>query len=126
MEPDTKVGLIVFGHGSSIEQANEGVRRVAEETARRCGLRLWEAAFLELAEPDLEKAVGALVEKGAGRIVVAPYFLTMGVHLQRDLPRIVQGISARHPSVNLVCSPPLDRHPGLVDILADQVRQTIA
>ena len=126
MGPDTKVGLIVFGHGSSIEQANKGVRRVAEETARRCGLSLWEAAFLELAEPDLEKAVGALVDKGAGKIVVAPYFLTMGVHLRRDLPRIVQEIAARHPSVNLVCSPPLDRHPGLVDILADRVRQTIA
>ncbi len=125
MEPEKKVGLIVFAHGSSIEQANEGVRRVAEATARRCGLFLWEAAFLELAQPNLEKAVGALVEKGAGKIVVAPYFLTMGVHLQRDLPNIMQEISARHPNVNLVCSPPLDRHPGLVDILADRVQQTI-
>ena len=120
------MGLIVFGHGSSIEQANEGVRRVAEATARRCGLSLWEAAFLELAQPNLEKAVAALVEKGAGKIVVAPYFLTMGVHLQRDLPNIMQEISARHPNVNLICSPPLDRHPGLVDILADRVQQTIA
>ena len=119
------MGLIVFGHGSSIEQANEGVRRVAEATARRCGLSLWKAAFLELAQPNLEKAVAALVEKGAGKIVVAPYFLTMGVHLQRDLPNIMQEISARHPNVNLVCAPPLDRHPGLVDILADRVQQTI-
>ena len=125
MEPETKVGLIVFAHGSSIDQANEGVRRVAEQTALRCCLSLWEAAFLELAEPNLEKAVGALVEKGAGKIVVAPYFLMMGVHLQRDLPRIMQAISTKHPSVNLVCSPPLDRHPGLVDILADRVQQTI-
>jgi sirohydrochlorin ferrochelatase len=126
VEPEKKVGLIVFGHGSSIEQANEGVRRVAERTARRCRLSLWEAAFLELAQPSLESAVGTLVRKGAGKIVVAPYFLTMGVHLQRDLPRIIEVISTKHPGVNLVCSPPLDRHPALVDILADRVQQTIA
>lgn len=118
-----EVGLIVFGHGSRIEEANESVRSVAEATALHCGISLWVAAFLELARPNLEQAVRALVNKGASKIVVAPYFLTMGVHLQRDLPCIMQKIEAQNPEIDFVCSSPLDQHPGLVDILADRVQQ---
>lgn len=120
------LGLVVFAHGSSVAEANEAVRQVAGETARRCGFSLWEPAFLELAQPDLVAAVGLLVAKGAKKIVVAPYFLTMGIHLQRDLPLIVEEASRAHPHVEVACSPPLDGHPALVDILAARVAQVLA
>ena len=130
MEPLEKVsngvGLIVFAHGSSVAEANEAVRQVAGETARRCGFSLWEPAFLEQAEPNLVAAVGLLVAKGAKKIVVAPYFLTMGIHLQRDLPRIVEEASRAHPDVEVACSPPLDGHAALVEILAARVAQVLA
>ena len=120
------VGLVVFAHGSSVAAANEAVRQVASETARRCGFSLWEPAFLEQAEPNLVAAVGLLVAKGAKKIVVAPYFLTMGIHLQRDLPLIVKEASRAHPHVEVACSPPLDGHPALVDILAARVAEVLA
>ncbi len=126
MSPDRETGLIVFAHGSRIEQANEAVRRVAEAAAARCGVVHWEAAFLELAAPDLEAAVRSLAEKGVRRIVVTPYFLTMGVHLQQDLPRLLKEISGTCPGTELLCSPPLDGHPALIDILIERARQTLA
>ena len=99
---------------------------MASETARRCGFSLWEPAFLEQAEPNLVAAVGLLVAKGAKKIVVAPYFLTMGIHLQRDLPLIVKEASRAHPHVEVACSPPLDGHAALVDILAARVAEVLA
>ncbi len=120
------VGLVVFAHGSSVAEANEAVRQVAGETARRCGFSLWEPAFLELAEPNLVAAVGLLAARGAKKIVVAPYFLTMGIHLQRDLPLIVEEASRAHPHVEVACSPPLDGHPALVEILAARIAQVLA
>ncbi len=120
------VGLVVFAHGSSVADANEAVRRVARETAKRCGFSLWEPAFLEQAEPNLIAAVGLLADRGARKIVVAPYFLTMGIHLQRDLPLIVEQASRLHPSVEIACSPPLDGHPALVEILAARVDEVLA
>jgi len=120
------LGLIVFAHGSSVAEANEAVRRAAGETARRCRIPLWETAFLELAQPDLASAVRSLSARGAGRIIVTPYFLTMGIHLQRDLPRILDEISQAHPGIDLVCSPPLDGHPALIDILAERAHQAIS
>ncbi len=126
MAANGTMGLIIFAHGSSVVDANEAVRRTAEMAAERCGVAMWETAFLELAEPDLEAAVRTLLERGAKKIIVAPYFLTMGVHLSIDLPRILAGIRETLPGVDVVETPPLDGHPALVDILADRARALIS
>ncbi len=115
----------MFAHGSSVAEANEAVRRAASEAAVRCGISLWEAAFLELAQPDLAAAVESLSEKGAARIIVTPYFLTMGIHLQRDLPHLLEEILRSHPGLQLACAPPLDGHPALIDILTERAHQAI-
>jgi sirohydrochlorin ferrochelatase len=117
--------LIIFAHGSRVVEANEAVRRVAGAAAARCGISLWETAFLELASPDLAEAVRSLVQQGVRRIVVAPYFLTMGIHLQRDLPQLLAEVAAQQPGIELLSSPPLDGHPGLAEILADRARETL-
>ena len=118
-------GLIIFAHGSSVTEANEAVRRTAKKAAERCGVAIWEVAFLELAEPDLETAVQSLSARGARKIVVAPYFLTMGVHLKKDLPRILARIREATPGVEVVETKPLDGHPALIGVLADRTREFI-
>ena len=123
MQTNGRPALIVFAHGSRVEGANEAVRRVAAQAAERSGFELWETAFLELAAPDLPTAVAGLTARGARRIIVTPYFLTMGMHLTEDLPRILESIAAQHPGVELECAPPLDGHPALVEILTDRARQ---
>lgn len=123
MVPESRIGLIVFAHGSRVVEANEAVRRTAAAAAERCGIDLWQAAFLELAEPTLESAVDALTVRGANKIIVTPYFLTMGIHLQRDLPELLRLIATKRPGLDIVQSPPLDGHPALVDILTDRARQ---
>jgi sirohydrochlorin ferrochelatase len=114
-------GVIVFAHGSRIESANEAVRSVAADLARASGHSHVVAAFLELGEPSLETAACRLAEAGLPRIVILPYFLTLGLHMDRDLPRIVQQVQQAHPAVQVVVAPPLDGHPGLVGILADRL-----
>tara|TARA_Y100000588_G_C14280064_1_gene936605 strand:+ start:4343 stop:4732 length:390 start_codon:yes stop_codon:yes gene_type:complete len=126
MSPDgQQMGLIVFAHGSTVPEANEAVRKVAEKTAQRCGLKFWSQAFLEPIQPDLATAVQRLSQEGVQKIVVTPYFLTMGVHLQKDLPRILERVSSDYPSIEIVCSPSLDGNPALVDILVRYVEQAL-
>src|SRR5690242_19153466 len=79
-----------------------------------------EAAFLEGGTPDLSAAVAALAERGARRVIVLPYFLTLGLRLQRDLPKLVEQAGTAHPEVRLEVAPPLDGHPALVTILLDR------
>ncbi|MBK9169187.1 MAG: CbiX/SirB N-terminal domain-containing protein [Bryobacterales bacterium] len=120
------LGIVVFGHGSSVPSANEAVRAVAARMAEEGGLPLVEAGFLELGKPDLPGAVDRLVERGATRILVVPYFLTLGIHLQRDLPRIVEGISRIHQGMEIRVTPPLDGHPALSAILVERAREADA
>ena len=118
-------GIVVWAHGSRIESANEAVRLVARELARTGGFLLVEAAFLELGHPDMEEAVARLADQGALRVIILPYFLTLGTHLERDLPRIVQAVAERHPGIELRVSGPLDGHPGLVRILIDRAGEAL-
>jgi sirohydrochlorin ferrochelatase len=114
-------GVIVFAHGSSVESANDAVRAVAAEAARLASFPDYEVAFLDF-PPRLDDAVERLTARGAGRILVIPYFLTLGIHLQRDLPRIVERLEREHPGVRITVTAPLDGHPALAAILADRAR----
>jgi len=116
-------GIIIFGHGSRIESANEAVRQVAAEVASAGGYAAVESAFLELGEPDLEEAVDRLARRGVARILVIPYFLTAGTHLERDLPVLVASARKSHPDIEIRTAPPLDGHPALVRILLDRARE---
>jgi sirohydrochlorin ferrochelatase len=115
-------GFIVFAHGSRIESANQAVRDVAQQMALS-GRHIVEPAFLELGEPDLAGAAERLLSLGATRIIVIPYFLTLGTHLQRDLPRLVENVSRTHQNIQMQVTSPLDGHPALVEALLDRASE---
>jgi sirohydrochlorin ferrochelatase len=118
-------GIIVFAHGSRIELANDGVRSLAAALARAGRFPHVEPAFLELGEPDLAGAVATLAARGVERIVVIPYFLTLGVHLERDLPQLVAALAASHPGIAIRVTPPLEGHPALLEILLDRCSEVL-
>ncbi len=120
MKDTSETGYVVFAHGSSVASANDAVRVVAAEFARREGHPAVEVGFLEGGRPDLAGAVALLAGRGIGNIVVIPYFLTLGTHLQRDLPKLVEQARAAHPGVRIQVTPPLDGHPALLEALADR------
>jgi sirohydrochlorin ferrochelatase len=115
-------GFIVFAHGSRIESANQAVRDIA---ARMAGSRgeIVEPAFLELGEPDLSGAAARLVARGVSQIIVIPYFLTLGTHMQRDLPRLAQDAALRNGGVEITVTSPLDGHPALLEALLDRASE---
>ena len=119
-------GIIVFAHGSRVESANQAVRDVVAAIARPLGpFEHVETAFLELGRPDLNEAAARLVAAGVGRIVVIPYFLTLGLHLERDLPRLLDETAVHFPGVEFSATAPLDGHPALARILLDRARQAL-
>ena len=117
-------GFVVFAHGSKLEAANEAVRAVSASLAASAD-RVVETAFLELGNPDLPGAVRRLVARGAERVVVIPYFLTLGRHVEQDLPRIVKEIAREHGAVPIEVTPPLDGHPALLEVLLARAREAL-
>jgi sirohydrochlorin ferrochelatase len=119
-------GFIVFAHGSRVESANQAVRDVAARMAAS-GKHVVEPAFLELGKPDLAGAAKRLEADGASRIIVIPYFLTLGTHLQRDLPKLVRdAASSLGGKIPMEVTSPLDGHPALLEALLDRASEALA
>ncbi len=115
--------LLLIAHGSRQEEANADLYHVVAELRRRGPYAVVEASFLELAEPTADQAADRCVARGAARVIVLPYFLSAGVHVQRDLTAICRRLSDRHPQVAFHLAEPLGRHPLLLEIVADRARQ---
>lgn len=96
---------------------------MSAELARRGGYEAVETAFLESGQPDLRGAVEILAGCGIQRVIVIPYFLTLGMHLKRDLPRLVEELRAVHPGIEIRVTAPLDGHPALIDALVGRARE---
>ncbi|MBI4458889.1 MAG: CbiX/SirB N-terminal domain-containing protein [Acidobacteria bacterium] len=121
-EPVT--AILIFAHGSAVPEANQSVVRLAEEVSRRTNSPA-ACAFLELAQPDLAATVAGFVATGIRRIVVIPYFLSMGVHVRQDLPRLIEQQRALFPKVEILVGQSLESHPGMAEVVLDRVRETL-
>ena len=119
---DPSTVLILFAHGSKVPQANKAVMHLAGQIANRAGCPAI-AAFLEIADPDLPVAMNRAAGLGAKRVIIVPYFLTLGVHMQRDLPEIIRRQQPLHPEVEFRIAQPLEGHPCLPDALLDRMRE---
>ena len=93
------------------------------EALRGRGHEVVEASFLELAGPDIEEGGRRCVERGAGRVVLVPYFLSAGVHVRRDLAEARARLAGRFPGVEFRLAEPLGRHPLLLDVVAERARE---
>jgi sirohydrochlorin ferrochelatase len=116
--PQTAVLLIA--HGSRRPDANADLAYLVGQLRDRSRFPLVEGSFLELAEPTVAQAAARCVEQGAERILLVPYFLSAGVHVQRDLAGLRDELSRRYPAVNVRLAEPLGRHPLLVDVVSER------
>ena len=58
-------------------------------------------AFLEFASPSIPEAIKNCSEMGANRVTVLPYFLSAGVHINRDIPEEVNKASQNFPNLEI-------------------------
>ncbi|MGH9377063.1 MAG: sirohydrochlorin chelatase [Terriglobia bacterium] len=120
-ESRTKTGILLFAHGSRVEEANRGVHDLARKVQELGNISYVRAAFLEMGQPDLAAAVAQAVQSGFDRIVVIPYFLTPGVHLRRDLPELLARQKQLYPALQIEAGEPLEGHPLLPSLILDRV-----
>lgn len=120
-----KTGILLFAHGSSMEEANRAVHELARQIQETGPYDYVRTAFLELAHPNLESALTQAVDAGLRRIIVIPYFLTTGIHLQRDLPSLVAPQKEKFPDVEIVVGRALEGHPLVVSIILERVREAM-
>ncbi len=118
--------VLLFAHGSSVDEANRGVHVLARQVQALGPFAFVRAAFLEQAQPDLATAIAQAVAAGHLRIIILPYFLTLGIHLRRDLPKLIEMEKARNPRMEIEVGQSLEGHPLMPSIILGRAQETLA
>lgn len=113
--------LLLVGHGSrsadgvsAYWQFADAVQAEAPEMRLGCG-------FIELAEPDLDTAIGRLVEAGATSVVAVPLVLLGAGHMKNDGPAALARARARHPKVVFGYARELGIHPVPLEVARERI-----
>ncbi len=111
--------LLLVAHGSRREASNEEVRQLTSQLGTQAGDRYQSVscAFLELAEPSIPDGIEACIQAGAEEVIVLPYFLSAGRHVQEDIPREVAGKQQQYPQIPIRLAPYLGSADGISDLL---------
>jgi len=120
---DGDTAVVVLGHGSRAAEAQKLLAWVAEGISRRIHCPVL-AASLQFNEPTLQDCCRLLAAQGARRIIVAPYFLFEGNHMQRDIPSQLEVLAGELSNVELVLSPPLGADERLVEVMVKRIVDT--
>lgn len=112
-------GLVLFAHGARDPEWAEPFRAIAARVAATRPDLAVKLAFLEFQAPALADAITELVAAGHQRIRIAPLFMAQGGHLKNDVPKLLDGIRARHSALQLELLPAIGDVADLRNAIAD-------
>jgi sirohydrochlorin ferrochelatase len=120
-----KTALLMMAHGSRIAEANDAARDVAMMVQEMTGFEIVEVSFRELHEPNIQQGIDTCVARGAQRILLMPYFLFMGAHVQHDLPEEIEEAKKRHPGLVMEMGSHLGAHRKLAEIESERIAEAL-
>jgi sirohydrochlorin ferrochelatase len=120
-----KTAILMMAHGSRIAKANDTAREVASMVQQLTGFEIVEVSFREMHEPNIQSGIDACVAKGAGRILLMPYFLFMGAHVLHDLPEEIEKAQKRYPGLVMEMGGHLGAHRKLAEIEAERIGESL-
>lgn len=120
-----KTAILLMAHGSRISEANNAAREVAGMVREMTGFEIVEVAFREMHEPNIQTGIDACVARGAGRILLMPYFLFMGAHVLQDLPEEIEEARKRHPGLIMEMGAHLGVHRKLAEVETERVNEAL-
>lgn len=115
--------LVVLGHGSRREQANEEIRLLKEMVQEQNPAWQVEVAFVEFAAPSLEDKVRELAKANIKEIILAPVFLTVGNHLAQGLPKRFQALEEETAGLKLIMADHLGADPLIASLISKRARE---
>lgn len=114
--------LILIAHGSRRKASNEEIRCLVDKLRQKeHPYDLIEAAFLEMAEPNIHSVIDTLVENHYNEISCLPYFLAEGNHIKNDIPEIIEQATNKHTHCQIHLLDYIGAHPGMLDLIVQQI-----
>ena len=118
-------GVLIVAHGSRRKQTERTLETVAQTARQKLPGTPMEIAYMEFSERNIPAGLDALAGRGANEIVVVPYFLFDGIHIQEDIPEALEQYRAAHPDVKITMGNPLGTDERLAAILAERALECL-
>ncbi len=118
-----RTAVLLVAHGSRQQLANDDLRELAKRLAATANYLMVEPCFLELVQPDLKTVAEGCVDRGATRVLIVPYFLSAGLHFERDLVKARDELSRRQPLIVFHLGRPLGPHPLLDRLVYERIHE---
>ncbi|MBZ4645411.1 MAG: cobalamin [Clostridia bacterium] len=117
-------GILVIGHGSRAQEAQQTFKSIIDKLKAR-GYKDVEGAHMELAEPNIRKAISKLAEKGVDTILVVPLFIYSGIHIQEDIPQILKEVNQDYPHITIRMGKALEDDDLLIGLLEKRIQEIL-
>ncbi|CAL5186247.1 unnamed protein product [Lathyrus oleraceus] len=117
--------VIIVDHGSSFNGSNISLIKFVDMFRNKTGYKIVEPAHMEMAKPTIGDAFQSCVQQGARRVIIAPFFLATGKHINKDIPSLSAEAAKKHPGVSYIITPPLGLHVLLVDIVNERINSCL-
>jgi sirohydrochlorin ferrochelatase len=118
----SKQAVIILAHGSRNTRAKDSFLRMVSMLNQSC-TSLIVPAFYSLGSPNLEKAVEDLAPGKYSKIIIFPYFLFDGNHVQKDIPLHVSKLRAKYPETEFQILGSLEHEPMMLEIVLRRIRE---
>ena len=115
--------ILMIAHGSRLEASNHEVTTIADNLAQSLppSYGAVRVAFLELAKPSIPDALQQYIDEGVSHVIVLPYFLAAGTHVNNDIPKIIQTIKQKNDGIKIDLHPHLGAVENMTQLLIEQL-----
>lgn len=85
----TEKGLLLVGHGSRLEYNKQLITTTADLMKNLTDEYLIKSCFLEYSNPTVTEGLDEMRKENIDILVVVPLFLAKGIHILRDIPKLL-------------------------------------
>jgi len=120
--------ILFISHGSRNKSSNKEIEIFFKKLYPKINhiFQKGEVAFLEFGSPNIEETLERLCIINPSSIVIFPYFLMNGVHVQKDIPEIIESFKKRFNKINFSILPAITGLKNIDDFIADSILDAVA
>lgn len=123
-QSNNKEAILYICHGSRVKQAQEQAIAFVKSCMDESLASIQEYCFLELAQPTIEAAFRACVEKGAKKIIAVPLLLLTAAHAKVDIPNELMRVKKLFPGIDVAYSQPIGVHSSIPAIIQERILES--
>lgn len=113
-------GILVIGHGSRSQEADEVFFKIVDMLKSKTG-SLVEGCYMEISRPGIPETIEKMYKEGIKDFTVLPYFLFPGIHIKEDIPEILKEVEGKYEDIKISMANPIGYNELIVDILLERV-----